>query len=335
MQFQKDIQTSDFFKKPVIVTGAAGFIGFYVAKYLLESGASVVAIDNLNDYYDIALKETRLNILKSYEHFHFHKIDLIETQAVKDIFKQTAPDIVIHLAAQAGVRYSIDHPFAYVNSNLIGFMSLLEAVRDVRPKHTIYASSSSVYGHNEETPFRTDHRTDHPVSLYAATKKSNEMLAHSYAEMYGLPLTGLRFFTVYGPMGRPDMSYYKFTKAIIENKPIKIFNNGDMLRDFTYIDDITEGVIGMIFHPPSSEKAPHDILNIGHNQPEKLMNMIAFLEEIIGKTAQKEFLPMQTGDVYATYADIAPLTAKTSIKPQMSLFEGLKRFVTWYHENYE
>ena len=330
---QTDVQNSFLCSRPVIITGVAGFIGFFTAKYLLDLGVAVVGIDNINDYYDISLKQARLSLLRQYPHFTFHHKDIADKQAILDIFTDVSPKGVIHLAAQAGVRYCIQNPDAYVTSNLVGFMSILEAVRKTKPDHILYASSSSVYGHETRTPFTTDFKTDKPVSLYAATKKSNELLAYSYADMYHLPLTGLRFFTVYGAFGRPDMAYFKFTQAILAGEPIKIFNHGDMLRDFTYIDDIVQGIMGIFIRPPQ-EKTPHNVFNIGHNHPEKLMDMIEILEDLLGKKAIKEFLPMQVGDVYATFADIEPLAQLTSLRPTTLLRDGLVHFISWYKSYY-
>lgn len=344
INLQTDVKNSPLCSRPVIVTGVAGFIGFFTAKYLLDLGIAVVGIDNINDYYDISLKHARLSLLRQSPNFVFHHKDIADKQAILDIFTDVSPKGVIHLAAQAGVRYCIQNPDAYVTSNLVGFMSILEAVRKTKPEHVLYASSSSVYGHEARTPFSTDFKTDKPVSLYAATKKANELLAYSYADMYHLPLTGLRFFTVYGALGRPDMAYFKFTQAILAGEPIKIFNHGDMLRDFTYIDDIIEGIMGIFIRPPedatlhnafNQDKTPHNVFNIGHNHPEKLMDMIEILEDLLGKKAIKEFLPMQVGDVYATFADIEPLSQLTSVRPTTVLREGLAYFISWYKSYYE
>jgi UDP-glucuronate 4-epimerase len=321
--------------KPIIITGAAGFIGFHVAQKLLSQGFCVIGMDNLNDYYDVSLKYARLRILEQFVNFSFFKHDIADKNAVFGVFTDIKPDYVIHLAAQAGVRYCIDNPDVYVQSNLVGHMNILEAIRSVKPKHTIYASSSSVYGNSTKTPFCVDDNTDNPVSLYAATKKSCEMLSYSYADMYGLYLTGLRFFTVYGEFGRPDMAYFKFTQKIMANQPIDIYNHGDMLRDFTYIDDITEGVIACLGIPIPQNVTPHRILNIGHNHPEKLLDMIEILENLLGKKAIKNYIPMQTGDVYATYANIDNLIDLTGVKPKTDLQTGLTLFIKWYKDYYQ
>ncbi len=321
--------------KPIIITGSSGFIGYHVAHTLLQQGFDVVGIDIMNDYYDVSLKEARLKILTNFSNFTFHKLDIVDKESIIALFRQILPDYVIHLAAQAGVRYCIDNPDVYIHSNLIGHMAILEAVRAVKPKHTLYASSSSVYGNSTKTPFSTDDNTDSPVSLYAATKKSCEMLSHSYADMYGLYLTGLRFFTVYGEFGRPDMAYFKFTQKILANQPIDIYNHGNMLRDFTYIDDIVAGVIACLNIPAPDGLTPHRVLNIGHNHPEKLLDMIEILENLLGKTAIKNYLDMQIGDVYATYADINPLIDLTHITPKTDLKTGLALFVQWYQYYYK
>ena len=322
-------------KKPIIITGTGGFIGFHVAQKLLSQGFFVIGIDNMNDYYDVQLKYSRNTILEKSLNFTFCKMDIANTESILELFTQTMPDYVIHLAAQAGVRYCIDNPKSYLHSNLIGQMSILEAIRQTKPKHTLYASSSSVYGNSTKTPFSTDDNTDSPVSLYAATKKSCEMLAYSYADMYGLYLTGLRFFTVYGEFGRPDMAYFKFTQKILNNQPIDIYNHGNMLRDFTYIDDIVDGVIACLGIVAPNTSTPHRLLNIGHNHPEKLMDMIEILENLLGKKALKNYLPMQTGDVYTTYANIDPLINLTGIKPKTDLTTGLGLFIKWYQDYYK
>ncbi|CAH0271617.1 NAD-dependent epimerase [Peribacillus simplex] len=327
----------------ILVTGAAGFIGFHLTKRLLTLDINVIGVDNINDYYDVILKNNRLKILKENPDFEFHKLDLSNKEKLNQLFKDRTIDIVINLAAQAGVRYSIDNPDSYVNSNLVGFVNILEVCRQNNVKHLIYASSSSVYGANTNIPFSTKDPVDHPVSLYAATKKSNELMAHTYSHLYNIPTTGLRFFTVYGPWGRPDMAYYSFTKNIIEEKTIKVFNNGDMRRDFTYIDDIVEGIIRLLDKPPvyntgwdranpdpSSSYAPYKIYNIGNNKPIKLMDFIITLEKLIGKQAKIEFLPMQPGDVKETYADIADLHADVGFYPSTTIEEGLTHFVNWY-----
>ena len=327
----------------ILVTGAAGFIGFHLTKRLLTVDINVIGVDNINDYYDVNLKNNRLKILKENPDFEFHKLDLSNKEKLNQLFKDRTIDIVINLAAQAGVRYSIENPDSYVNSNLVGFVNILEVCRQNNVKHLIYASSSSVYGANTNIPFSTKDPVDHPVSLYAATKKSNELMAHTYSHLYNIPTTGLRFFTVYGPWGRPDMAYYSFTKNIIEEKTIKVFNNGDMRRDFTYIDDIVEGIIRLLDKPPvyntgwdrahpvpSSSYAPYKIYNIGNNKPIKLMDFIITLEKLIGKKAKIEFLPMQPGDVKETYADIADLHADVGFYPSTTIEEGLTHFVNWY-----
>lgn len=331
----------------ILITGAAGFIGMHLSKRLLEEGANVIGFDNLNDYYDVKLKEDRLGILGKYSNFKFYHADLANNDVVEQCFNQENIDIVINLAAQAGVRYSLKNPHAYISSNIVGFTNILEACRKNEIKHLIYASSSSVYGANVKMPFSTSDSVNHPVSLYAATKKSNELLAHTYSHLYGLPTTGLRFFTVYGPYGRPDMAYYSFTKNIIEGREIKIFNQGNMERDFTYIDDIVEGIIRLINMPPKSNKnwdrqnpdpsssyAPYKVYNIGNNKPVKLMDFIKTIESNLGKEAVKEYLPMQPGDVQATYADIDDLNNDIGFKPQTSIVEGLQKFLDWYKSYY-
>jgi UDP-glucuronate 4-epimerase len=331
----------------ILITGAAGFIGFHLSTLLLDKGYQIIGVDNLNDYYDPKLKEDRLAILKQNNNFLFHKVDLKDKAEVDKIFETYKPDYVINLAAQAGVRYSIKNPYAYVDSNLIGFMNILEACRNYPVKHLLYASSSSVYGGNKVAPFSINHNVDHPVSLYAATKKSNELMAHTYSHLYGIPTTGLRFFTVYGPWGRPDMAYFSFTKDIIEGNPIKVFNHGNMERDFTYIDDIVEGVYKLLDVIPkpnpdwdetkddiSSSFAPYKIYNIGNNQPVKLERFISILEEKIGKKANKIYMDMQPGDVLRTYADVSDLEKVINFKPNTSIEEGLEKFVDWYKEYY-
>ena len=331
----------------ILITGAAGFIGFHLSKLLLDKDYQVIGIDNLNDYYDPKLKEDRLAILRQNNSFIFHKVDLKEKPEVDKVFESYKPEYVINLAAQAGVRYSLKNPYAYVDSNLIGFMNILEACRNYPVKHLLYASSSSVYGGNKVAPFCTNHNVDHPVSLYAATKKSNELMAHTYSHLYGIPTTGLRFFTVYGPWGRPDMAYFSFTKNIIEGKPIKVFNHGNMERDFTYIDDIVEGIYKLLDLIPqpnpdwdetkddiSTSFAPYKIYNIGNNQPVQLMKFINILEEKIGKEAEKIYMDMQPGDVLRTYADVSDLEKDIGFKPNTSLDEGLEKFVEWYKDYY-
>ncbi len=331
----------------VLVTGAAGFIGFHVSLALIARGDTVIGIDNLNGYYDVRLKEARLAEIQSHqkaENFHFIKADVADMQVLQDLFDTHKPERVVHLAAQAGVRYSIQNPHAYVQSNLVGFANILEACRHHHIEHLVYASSSSVYGGNTKLPFSEQDSVDHPVSLYAATKKSNELMAHTYSHLYQLPTTGLRFFTVYGPWGRPDMSPFLFASAILAGKPIQVFNYGDMMRDFTYIDDIVEGVVRVLDKPAVAEhpdadgiaaKAPYRIFNIGNNQPEKLMDFIGELETALGKTAVKEFLPMQAGDVKATFADTLALEAWVDFKPATKLHEGIIKFTKWYSDFYK
>lgn len=319
-----------------MITGAAGFIGFHLAKRLLSLGATVMGIDNMNNYYDVSLKESRLAILRNYPHFSFVRGNLADASTIQGIFEQFHPEIVVNLAAQAGVRYSIDNPAAYIESNVVGFFNILEACRHFPVEHLLFASSSSVYGNQEKTPFATTDNVDHPISLYAATKKSDELMAYTYSHLYGIPSTGLRFFTVYGPYGRPDMAYFKFTNLIMQGKPIKIYNHGDMLRDFTYVDDIVQGVENMLCNPPRANEYGdrYKIYNIGNNKPEKLMYFIETLERAIGKTAVKEYLPMQAGDVYQTYADVSDLERDFDFKPSTSIETGLARFAKWYGEYY-
>lgn len=320
----------------ILVTGGAGFIGFHLTKRLLDLNYEVMAIDNLNDYYDIKLKEERLRILEKNSSFSFRKIDIYNKEELENIFKENNFDIVINLAAQAGVRYSIDHPDSYIVSNIIGFYNILECCRNYPVKHLLFASSSSVYGKNKKVPYSTDDKVDQPVSLYAATKKSDELLAYAYSNLYDIKVTGLRFFTVYGPYGRPDMAYFSFTKNIIDDKEIKVFNNGDMYRDFTYIDDIVEGIIELLDKVPLKDEngVSYKIYNIGNNHPVKISKFIEILEKEIGKEAKKVYLPMQPGDVYQTYADITDLTKETGFVPKTSLEEGLNKFVNWYKEFY-
>ena len=323
--------------KTYLITGGAGFIGFHLSKSLLEKGARVIGFDNLNDYYEVSLKEDRLAILEQYDNYRFIKGDLADSAAVLSAFQEYQPQIVVNLGAQAGVRYSIDNPEAYMQSNMMGFFHILQACRYFPVEHLVYASSSSVYGGNDKVPFSTEDKVDEPVSLYAATKKSNELMAHAYSKLYQIPVTGLRFFTVYGPFGRPDMAYYKFTKKIMAGEPIQIYNNGDMYRDFTYIDDIVKGVENILCNPPeiNSKGARYKIYNIGNNKPEKLMDFIEMLEKCLGKTAVKEYLPMQPGDVYQTYADVSDLMRDYDFKPDTSIEEGLGRFVEWYRQYYK
>ncbi len=327
----------------ILVTGAAGFIGSALALRLLERGDTVVGIDNMNDYYDVRLKEARLQRTKDHRHFEFQKLDIIDREAMAELFQKQKFDAVMHLAAQAGVRYSITNPQAYVDSNLVGFGNILEGCRHSGIRHLVFASSSSVYGANTKLPFSEHDNVDHPVSLYAATKKANELMAHSYAHLYKLPCTGLRFFTVYGPWGRPDMALFKFTKGILEDDPIPVFNQGKMIRDFTYIDDIVEGVIRAIDHPaapnpewsgkapdPATSYAPYRIYNIGNNQPVELMRYIEVLEKSLGKKAKLQMLPMQEGDVPATSANVEALEKTVGFRPRTTVEQGVSRFVEWY-----
>jgi UDP-glucuronate 4-epimerase len=327
----------------VLVTGAAGFIGFHLTQALLNRGDEVVGVDNLNQYYDPSLKQDRLDIIsknRNFDNFEFLLADISDKEAMTKLFKTYSFDVVVNLAAQAGVRYSLDNPHKYVESNLVGFINVLEGCRNSRVKHLVYASSSSVYGMNIKQPFSVEDRVDSPVSLYAATKKANELMAHSYSHLFRLPTTGLRFFTVYGPYGRPDMAYYKFTKAILNNESIDIYNNGNMKRDFTFIDDIIEGVIRTMDKIPedqsnnySSSAPPYKIYNIGNNNPVSLKEFINVIEDACGKDANKNLLPMQAGDVPITYADIDELMANVNFAPVTSIQEGLKTFVKWY-KNY-
>lgn len=315
----------------IFVTGSAGFIGYHLCKALLDYGCQVVGLDNMNDYYDVALKETRLKLLTQYDNFHFVQKDLTDRQALEQIFLDESPDIVVNLAAQAGVRYSIDFPDVYIQSNIIGFYNVLECCRYHPVKHLVYASSSSVYGTNKKIPFSVDDPTDHPVSLYAATKKSNELMAYCYGKLYGISATGLRFFTVYGPMGRPDMAYFKFAEKIMRDEPIQVYNHGDMMRDFTYVDDIIKGVVNILPNAPLEEDGVrHKVYNIGNNHPVKLKDFIETLERYLGKTAKKEFLPMQPGDVYQTYADMKQLEDDFEFRPDTPIAEGMKRFTDWF-----
>ncbi len=321
-----------------LVTGSAGFIGFHLAKRLLESGCIVIGYDNLNNYYDRTLKVARLDLLTEYGPlFNFIEGDLADKEKLESTFAEYKPQIVVNLAAQAGVRYSIDNPQAYLQSNLIGFFNVLEACRHFPVKHLVYASSSSVYGMNSKIPFSTEDKTDSPVSLYAATKKSNELLAYSYSHLYGIPATGLRFFTVYGPYGRPDMAYFSFTENILAGRSIKVFNQGDMYRDFTYIDDIIEALQRILCNPPvpNEQGDKYKLYNIGNNSPEKLLFFIETLGNALGKKAKMEFLPMQSGDVYQTYADVSCLMEDFDFKPSTPLSIGLERFVQWYKTYYD
>ena len=331
--------------KPILVTGAAGFIGLHVAQLLLSTGREVVGVDNLNDYYDRKLKEARLDILRRQPNFTFVRLDLASRDATRSLFAQHRFPTVIHLAAQAGVRYSLQNPYAYVDANIEGFLNVLEGCRYNDCKHLLFASSSSVYGANTKLPFSAQDNVDHPISLYAASKKANELMAHAYSHLYQLPATGLRFFTVYGPWYRPDMAMFIFAKAILEGKSIKLFNHGNMRRDFTYIDDVAEAVVRLMDHPPqanpqwsgdrpdpATSTAPWKIYNIGNNRPEELMHVVARLEKEFGRTAIKEMLPMQPGDVPATYADIEDLALQIGFKPATSIEEGIRRFADWFRE---
>lgn len=329
--------------KKILVTGAAGFIGYFLSQRLLDIGCSVIGIDNLNDYYDVNLKHARLDLLKPYDGFMFHKVDISDKSEIDKLFSEERFDIVVNLAAQAGVRYSITNPDAYINSNIIGFYNILEACRHNPVEHLVYASSSSVYGTNKKVPYSIEDKVDNPVSLYAATKKSNELMAHVYSKLYKIPTTGLRFFTVYGPMGRPDMAYFSFTNKIVKGEKIQIFNFGNMKRDFTYIDDIITGVVNVMGKIPeeSEDGAPYKIYNIGNNKPEDLLHFVEILEKclmregIINKPVEKEFLPMQPGDVYQTYADVDDLVRDFGFKPDTVLEEGLSCFVKWYKDYYK
>ena len=333
--------------RPVLVTGAAGFIGFHVAERLMQAGVSVVGLDNLNTYYDVGLKEARLAILRQSPHFAFERVDISDLPALEDVFSRHRPRHILNLAAQAGVRHSLQAPHDYATSNMVGFLNLLECCRHGDVAHLVYASSSSVYGGNRKLPFSVSDSVDHPVSLYAATKKANELMAHSYSHLYGIPSTGLRFFTVYGPWGRPDMAYYLFTKAIFEGDAIRVHNNGRMERDFTYIDDVVEGVVRVLPTAPAGDPnfdrlnpdpgvswAPHRVFNIGNRRREALMDLIRHLEAEIGREAVKEYAPMPPGDVPATWADIGDLEAYVGFKPETPLKTGLARFVSWYREHH-
>ena len=332
----------------ILVTGAAGFIGFHTSKVLLDRGEQVVGLDNMSPYYDVNLKKARLDLLRKRNGFSFVEADLADRAAMEELFKNEKFDRVINLAAQAGVRYSLENPHAYVDSNLVGFLNVLEGCRHNGVEHLVFASSSSVYGSNTQKPFSVHHNVDHPVSLYAATKKSNELMAHTYAHLYELPVTGLRFFTVYGPWGRPDMSLFLFTKKILAGEPIDVFNHGDHARDFTYIDDIVEGVVRTLDQvpkpdpnwnsdaaDPGTSSAPYRLYNIGNNSPVELMQFIECLEKALGKKAEKNFLPMQPGDVRETFADIDDLNEAVGFRPDTRLEDGIQRFVDWYREHYQ
>lgn len=331
----------------VLVTGAAGFIGYHVAEKLLQRGEAVLGIDNLNDYYDVSLKEARLARLNVHSRFAFQRLDVGDRIGVAQMFSEQQPRRVIHLAAQAGVPYSLVNPHAYVDSNLVGFVNILEGSRHTRVDHLVYASSSSVYGANVTMPFSEHHNVDHPISLYAATKKANELMAHTYSHLFGLPTTGLRFFTVYGPWGRPDMALFKFTKGIVDGAPIEIYNNGNMVRDFTYIDDIVEGVVRVANQPPvtnsawssangdpATSAAPYRIFNIGNNRPVQLLRYIEVLEQCLGRKAIKELKPLRPGDVPATVADTADLERAVGFRPTTPVEVGVARFVEWYLEHF-
>lgn len=332
----------------VLVTGSAGFIGSTLTLKLLARGDQVFGIDNLNDYYDVTLKEARLARCRAQQGFHFEKLDVADRQAMAALFKNQRFDAVVHLAAQAGVRYSIENPSAYIDANLVGFGNILEGCRHGKVKHLVFASTSSVYGANTNMPFSEHQNVDHPVSLYAATKKANELMAHSYAHLYKLPVTGLRFFTVYGPWGRPDMALFKFTKGILEGEPIPVFNRGDMTRDFTFVDDIVEGVMRVMDKTaapnahwsgdepdPATSYAPYRVYNIGNNQPQKLMRYIEVLEKELGRKAKLDLLPMQMGDVPATMADTSELERAVGYKPATTIETGIKKFVEWYKQYYQ
>jgi UDP-glucuronate 4-epimerase len=331
-----------------LVTGAAGFIGMHVSQRLLARGDAVVGLDNLNDYYDVSLKEARLNQLKNNEKFSFVKIDLANRQELAELFARERFDVVINLAAQAGVRYSLINPHAYVEANLVGFLNILEGCRHHDVRHLVYASSSSVYGANTAMPFSVHDNVDHPLSLYAASKKANELMAHTYSHLYALPTTGLRFFTVYGPWGRPDMALFLFTRAILAGKPIDVFNHGQMRRDFTYIDDIVEGVVRVANRPaqpnpawssdrpdPGTSAAPYRVYNIGNNHPVELLRLIEVLEEALGRKAEKRYLPIQPGDVPATFADVDDLGRDAGFRPETTIEEGVAEFVRWYRGYYQ
>ena len=331
-----------------LVTGSAGFIGNHVALSLLEQGEQVIGLDNVTPYYDVSLKEARLERLTSFDGFTEARIDLADRDALTQVFDTHRPNHVVNLAAQAGVRYSLEDPHSYVESNVVGFLNILESCRHFKVEHLVYASTSSVYGANTAMPFSEHQSTEHPLSLYAATKKANESMAHSYSYLFGLPCTGLRFFTVYGPWGRPDMALFKFTKAILEGRPIDVFNNGEMQRDFTYIDDVAKGVVHMLDHPPSVDKkwsgdnpdpassgeGPYRLFNIGRGEPVELMKFIDVLEKKLGRMAEKNWLPMQAGDVPATWADTTDLEKEIGYRPSTSIEEGVSNFVDWYLDYY-
>jgi UDP-glucuronate 4-epimerase len=325
--------------RTILVTGAAGFIGFHVGRRLLAEGRHVVGLDNLNSYYDPALKQSRLNILRENTRFSFVQADLADRASMAALFAKHRFAVVVHLAAQAGVRHSIDHPHAYADANLEGFVNVLEGCRHNECRHLIYASSSSVYGANTKLPFSVDDKTDSPISLYAATKKANELMAHSYSHLYRLPVTGLRFFTIYGPWGRPDMAIFLFAKAIVEGKPIKLFNHGKMRRDFTYIDDVTRVVLRLVDRIPASSgqagHAPAQVYNVGNHHPEELTHVVALLERELGRAAVKEMLPMQPGDVTETFADVGDLMRDVGFRPETSIEDGIRNFVVWYRDYFK
>ena len=332
----------------ILVTGAAGFIGYHLSKKLVERGNQVVGVDNLNTYYDVHLKKARLANLNKLSNFHFNFLDIADRDSINSIFKNNTFDVVVNLAAQAGVRYSLINPHAYINTNITGFCNILEACRHNQVKNLVFASSSSVYGANRKQPFSENDNIDHPMALYAASKKANELMAHSYASLYNLPCTGLRFFTVYGPWGRPDMALFKFTKNMLDDKPIDVYNNGDMIRDFTYIDDIINGILPTIDHPakpnadwsgeapdPATSYAPFRIYNIGSSNPITLAAFIETIEKALGKTAKKNLLPMQAGDVYSTFANTSALKRDFQYQPKTSIEEGINKFVAWYQAYYK
>ncbi|MGI5921854.1 MAG: NAD-dependent epimerase/dehydratase family protein [Syntrophomonadaceae bacterium] len=335
--------------KTYLITGSAGFIGFFLVRKLLEKGCRVIGIDNMNDYYDVSLKESRHKLLTGYKRYSFAKADIADKPTVMALFQEHKPNIVVNLAAQAGVRYSIENPNAYIKSNIMGFYNILEGCRHNPVEHLVYASSSSVYGANTKVPFSIEDKADHPVSLYAATKKSNELMAYTYSYLYGIPSTGLRFFTVYGPMGRPDMAYFHFTRKILNNEPVQVFNYGNSYRDFTYIDDVVEAVTRVLCNPPAkktnkegfSEGVLHILYNIGNSRPEQVTNFIAALEKALTKAvgreimARKEYLPLQPGDVIATYSDSTSLQRDFNFKPSTDIEEGLQRFAEWYVDYYQ
>ena len=331
----------------ILVTGAAGFIGFHLCRRLLERGDQVIGLDNLSDYYEVSLKEDRLKLLDKYVNFSFERCDISDRSGTEKIFAEQQFDVVVNLAAQAGVRYSLTNPHAYIDANIVGFMNILEGCRQQQIAHLVYASSSSVYGANTSMPFSVHDNIDHPVSLYAASKKANELMAHTYAHLYGLPCTGLRFFTVYGPWGRPDMALFLFTRAILAGEPINVFNHGRMRRDFTYIDDIVEGVVRVVDRPaqpnpdwtgdqpdPGTSSAPYRVYNIGNNNPVELMHLIETLEQALGRVAEKNYMPIQPGDVPATWANVDDLSADVGFRPETPIEVGVQKFVDWYLEYY-